>query len=120
MFKKDSTSSLLLLLMKFVNLFRNERLVQQLVCVSSFGSQNNSVVGQNAETRAGMADRLHRIFDLIEATFGREDGRTSVITSGLCAIRRKKSEPGASVDCLGSYHDEAMGGGKSRARDLKR
>ena len=72
-----------LLLVEFINLFGKVDLVEQFVCVAFFGGQNDAVIGQDAQTGAGMRDGLQRVFNLVQATFWRKDCCSGIVASRL-------------------------------------
>lgn len=53
-------------LIEFVNLLREEHLVQELVDVPPLCRQQHAVFGQDAQTGASVTDGLHGIFYLIQ------------------------------------------------------
>lgn len=62
------------LLVQYVQLLRRGVLLQQLRCDFPLGGKDNAVLGKDADGGAGVGNRLESIFDLVEATLGREDG----------------------------------------------
>ncbi len=61
-------SELLDSLIEFVNLLREEHLVQKFVDVPPLCRQQHAVIGQDAQTGASVTDGLHGIFYLIQTT----------------------------------------------------
>ena len=78
---RDSGNGAGHVLVQVVDLLRVESLVQELVGVSSFGSQEDAVLGQHAEAGAGVTDGLHGVLHLVEPALGAEDGRSGVVAS---------------------------------------
>ena len=52
------------------------------------GSEHDAVAREHAQRRSGVADRLHRVLDLVEPALGREDGRAGVVAPGHGCGRR--------------------------------
>lgn len=50
-------------------------MLQQLAGDLALGGEHDAVLCEDTESCAGMRDGLESIFDLVEATLGREDGR---------------------------------------------
>jgi len=49
-------------------------LLQELGCDLALSGQDDAVLGQDADGGAGVRDGFESIFDLVQATLGREDG----------------------------------------------
>lgn len=63
------------ILVQDVQLLSGGVLLEQLGGDSALGGQDDAVLGQNANGGAGMGDGFEGVLDLVETTFGREDGR---------------------------------------------
>lgn len=57
-------------LVQVVDLLRVKHLVKEFVDISSFGGQEDSVLGEDAKASAGVTDGFHRVFHLEETALG--------------------------------------------------
>ena len=68
-------------LVKFVNLFREDDIVQELVDVLSFSRKQDSVRSQYTQTRPRVVDGLYRILHLVQSTWA--SGEQKYFSSGV-------------------------------------